>query len=54
MVSDQSIFGTSASRLAHEGHPFAGDLPPAEQRSPTQSGARLCCMQLGCTQLACG
>ena len=40
MVSDQSIFAATASRLAPEGHPFAADMPPPEDRSPLQS-ARL-------------
>ena len=37
MVSDQSIFATTASRLAPEGHPFAAGMPPPESRSPMQS-----------------
>ena len=35
MVSDQSIFATTASRLAADQHPFASGLPPSEQRTPT-------------------
>lgn len=35
MVSDQSIFAMTASRLAADQHPFASGLPPAEQRTPT-------------------